>query len=244
MLYNNLAIAEQENYAFIATSVCTSRELREESRDEARQIAIANDYEIVTLRDKFRGRATPQKERFGQNKVPFILPFISDEIGAAMKRCLTRADLEESVATIEIPPNTLRRQLVRNRLCDRLCETQNCVICSYGRDGDYMSSGTIYLISCGTCGDEYIGETGRPLCIRIKEHLDGKRKARQGTHRIQKHNGDDFDIKVAVLARDAKTPRRKLLEAFWINAGKPTMNSREECPEITCDLAPYLRIYR
>ncbi|KAE9413279.1 hypothetical protein Angca_007838 [Angiostrongylus cantonensis] len=40
--------------------------------------------------------------------VPFILPFISDEISAAMKRCLRRADLAKLVAIIEIPPNTLR----------------------------------------------------------------------------------------------------------------------------------------
>ena len=208
----------------------------------ARQIAISNGYEVVTAGDKFRRRATRRNETLGQKKVSFMLPFISDEVSIATKRCLKRARLEESVAIIEIPPNTLRRQLVRNRLYGRLCETANCVICPSGRDGDCMSSGTIYLISCGTCGDEYIGETGRPLCIRIKEHLDGKRKARQGTplgtHRIQKHSGDDFDIKVAILARDTKTPTRKLLEAFWINAKNPTMNSREECPEITRDLAP------
>uniref|UniRef100_A0A0K0D2U7 Guanylate cyclase domain-containing protein n=1 Tax=Angiostrongylus cantonensis TaxID=6313 RepID=A0A0K0D2U7_ANGCA len=169
-----------------ATSVCTSGELKEESRDLARQIAISNGYEIVTPRDKFRGRATLKKQRFGQNKVSFILPFISDEISAAMKRCLRTADLEESVAIIEIQPNTLRRQLVRNRPYDRLCETQNCVICLYGRDGDCMSSATIYMISCGAC--EYWNK------------------------------GDE-----SALVRDTKTPTRKLLEAFWINAKNPTM---------------------
>ncbi|VDM56083.1 unnamed protein product [Angiostrongylus costaricensis] len=107
-----------------------------------------------------------------------------------------------------------------------------------------MSSGTIYLISCNNCGDEYIGETGRPLCIRIKEHLDGKRKLRRstplGTHRIQKHSGDDFEVKVNILAQQSKTPARKLLEAFWINAKSPTMNSRDECPEIIRDLISYV----
>uniref|UniRef100_A0A0K0CVJ9 GIY-YIG domain-containing protein n=1 Tax=Angiostrongylus cantonensis TaxID=6313 RepID=A0A0K0CVJ9_ANGCA len=155
---------------------------------------------------------------------------------------LKKGGLEESVAKVEIPPDTLRRQLGRNRLNDRLSETENCVICPFGKDGDCMSSGAIYLISCGICGDEYIGETGKSLCIRIKEHLDGKRKAGQGTplgtHRIQKHSGDDFDTKVAILARDTKTPTRKLLESFWINAKNPKMNSRKEYLEITHDLAP------
>ncbi|KAK6726705.1 hypothetical protein RB195_004804 [Necator americanus] len=37
------------------------------------------------------------------------------------------------------------------------------------------------MISCVQCGDEYIGETARPLCIPIKEHLDGKRKSCDST---------------------------------------------------------------
>ncbi|VDM51849.1 unnamed protein product [Angiostrongylus costaricensis] len=63
-----------------------------------------------------------------------------------------------------MPPSNLRRQLVRNRLYDRLCATQNCMICPSGRDGDCMSSGTVYLISCKAFEDEYVGEAGRPLC--------------------------------------------------------------------------------
>ena len=109
-----------------------------------------------------------------------------------------------------------------------------------------MSSGTIYLIMCDICGDEYIGETGRPLCVRIKEHLDGKRKIKEntplGAHRIRSHGGGDFDIKVRILAQDAKTSTRKILEAFWINAKNPQLNRREECLDITRDLAPYLRV--
>ena len=113
-----------------ATPVCTGRELKEESRGLARQTAISNGYEIVAPRDKSRRRATSQNERFDQSKVPFNLPFINDEVSVAMKRCLRRAGLEESVSIVEISPNSLRRLLVRGRLCI----TENCVICPYGRD--------------------------------------------------------------------------------------------------------------
>ncbi|VDM57476.1 unnamed protein product [Angiostrongylus costaricensis] len=41
---------------------------------------------------------------------------------------------------------------------------------------------------------------------------------------------------------ETKTPARKLLEAFWINAKNPKMNSRDECPEVIGDLTPYVRI--
>uniref|UniRef100_A0A0K0DGE5 Reverse transcriptase domain-containing protein n=1 Tax=Angiostrongylus cantonensis TaxID=6313 RepID=A0A0K0DGE5_ANGCA len=63
-----------------ATSVCTTRELKEESRDLARQIAISNGYKVVTAGGKFRRRATRRNETLGQKKVPFMLPFISDEV--------------------------------------------------------------------------------------------------------------------------------------------------------------------
>ena len=108
-----------------------------------------------------------------------------------------------------------------------------------------MSTDTVYLIRCTACGDEYIGETGRPLCIRIKEHLDGKLKAQNtplGTHRIQKHSGEDFEIEVTILAQEPKTSARKTLEAFWINSKNPKMNRKEECLVITRDLAPYLQL--
>ncbi|KAJ1366874.1 hypothetical protein KIN20_027656 [Parelaphostrongylus tenuis] len=46
-----------------------------------------------------------------------------------------------------------------------------------------------HLISCETCGDENIGETGRSLYVRVKEHLARSRNSEPrsplGTHREQ-----------------------------------------------------------
>ncbi|KAJ1350521.1 hypothetical protein KIN20_006322 [Parelaphostrongylus tenuis] len=51
-----------------------------------------------------------------------------------------------------------------------------------------------------------IGETGKPLCIRVKEHLAGKRnsdpKTPLGTHKEQKHKRADFDVEFTVLAQE------------------------------------------
>ena len=137
-------------------------------------------------------------------------------------------------------------QLVRNHLYDRLCETENCVICPNGREGDCMSVGIVCLISCNICGDEYIGETGRPLGIRIKEQLDGKFRSRESNplriHRIKKHNGDDFGVKVTILAQEQKTSRRKISESFLINFRSPRMNRKEECLSMTHEISSYLRL--
>ena len=107
-----------------------------------------------------------------------------------------------------------------------------------------MYSGTVYMISCLSCSEKYVGETGRPLCVRMKEHLDGKDRSRAstplGAHRLQKHAGANFDVTVKILAREHQTSARKTLEAFWIQAESPEMNRKEECISITRELSPYL----
>ncbi|KAK6764542.1 hypothetical protein RB195_024751 [Necator americanus] len=62
------------------------------------------------------------------------------EVNEHDKRCLRRADLDSSVSVVEIPPNNLKRQLVRNRLYDTICTTPNCIICPTGRPGDCLRS--------------------------------------------------------------------------------------------------------
>ena len=144
---------------------------------------------------------------------------------------------------VEIPPSNLKRMLVRSRLYDRLCPTPDCKICPGGSEGDCMISGAIYLISCNECGYEYIGETARPLCVRIKEHLDAKTRSRPssalGSHRVEHHHGADFDVSVKILAQETQVAARKTLEAFWIHARNPKMNRKDECLQITRELSPY-----
>ncbi|KAK6761372.1 hypothetical protein RB195_022436 [Necator americanus] len=132
------------------------------------------------------------------------------------------ADLDSSVSVVEVPPNNLKRQLVRNRLYDTVCTTPNCIICPTGRLGDCLRSGVIYLIYCTNCGDEYVGETARLLYVRIKEHVNDKNRLREwtplGAHRTQRHDGADFENRVQFLAHESKTLARKSLEAFWIQS--------------------------
>ncbi|KAK6763666.1 hypothetical protein RB195_024115 [Necator americanus] len=228
-----------------ARTVCSGPEERKESLTLAHEIAVSNGYEVRTSETRrYRSERARQVENPTTDKIPLCFPYISDEVSAAIRRCLRRADLDSSVSVVEIPPNNLKHQLVRNRLYDTICTTPNCIICPTGRSGDCLRSGVIYLISCTNCGEEYIGETARPLYVRIKEHLSGKNRLRGwtplGAHRTQKHDGADFEIRVQILAHETKTLARKSLEAFWIQAKNPKMNRKGECLSITRELAPYL----
>ncbi|VDL78856.1 unnamed protein product [Nippostrongylus brasiliensis] len=56
--------------------------------------------------------------------------------------------------------------------------------------------------------EEYVGETGRPLCIRIKEHLDGLRvitiSTPLGEHRVRHHEGAHVDVAVSIFGPQAR----------------------------------------
>ncbi|KAK6726183.1 hypothetical protein RB195_004481 [Necator americanus] len=229
----------------MARTVCSGPEERKESLTLAHEIAVSNGYEIRTSETRpYRSERARQLENLTTDKIPFCFPYISDEMSAAIRRCLRRADLDSSVSVVEMPPNNLKRQLVRNRLYDTICTTPNCIICQTGRPGECLRSRVVYLISCTNCGDEYVGETAPPLYIRIKEHMSGKSRLREwtplGAHRTQKHDGADFEIRGQILAHESKTLARKSLEAFWTQPKNAKMNSKGECLSITRELAPYL----
>ncbi|KAK6764997.1 hypothetical protein RB195_025075 [Necator americanus] len=173
------------------------------------------------------------------NKINFCLPFITNDLSKAMRASMVKCGVEELVRIVEIPPANLKKQLVQNRMYDRFCHTPDCVTCPFGKEGDCMVSDVVYLISCKTCGDQYIGETGRPICVRIRERLKGMKQSNAatplGAHRRQCQENVSFCIAVTVLEIIA----RRTLEAFWINAKGPKMNRKEECLAVTNELALY-----
>ncbi|VDL65011.1 unnamed protein product [Nippostrongylus brasiliensis] len=192
----------------------------------------------------YRRQHTPQVQiEKGGSKIPFSIPFISDEISADIRKCVLKADLQDVVRIVEIPPATLRKQLVRNRLYDRSCSTPSCVVCAHGKVGDCTTTGVVYLITCQSCKEEYVGETGRPLCVRVKEHLDGLRRGTLSTplgeHKVRRHEGLPIEVAVSILAREPDVAARRTLEAFWIAARAPKINRKEECIAVTQELAPF-----
>ena len=231
-----------------AVEVCSGEDEKKESLELARQIAKSNGYTNGDFKRRRRCTSMNQQDAAFSisEKVPFCVPFISDEVTAVIRQCLRKSRLDDKIAIIEIPPNNLKRMLIRNRMYDRLCAMSDCKICPNGTQGDCMCAGVVYLITCKECNEEYIGETARPLCLRIKEHLDGKIKQRRSTvlgmHRETKHGGADFDVSVTIIAHETNTVARKSLEAFLINVKSPKMNRKGECLSITNELLPYLRI--
>uniref|UniRef100_A0A7I4YNC5 Reverse transcriptase domain-containing protein n=1 Tax=Haemonchus contortus TaxID=6289 RepID=A0A7I4YNC5_HAECO len=227
-----------------AILVSSGRQEKADSLELARKIALSNGYPLAPK----NSYGAHKKEHHGlttgnSDKVAFCIPYISDAISSEIRAALHKCGLKDMVRVVEIAPENLKQRLVRNRCYDRICLTPNCVVCPNGQEGDCMTSGVVYLITCNLCEDEYIGETGRPLCVRVKEHLEGLNRARVetplGAHRVESHKGVVFGITVRILLREPLTSARKTLEAFFINANSPKMNRKEECLAVANELAPF-----
>ncbi|EYC26999.1 hypothetical protein Y032_0009g466 [Ancylostoma ceylanicum] len=227
-----------------ATKVCTSEDERCESRKLALEIANSNGYSMPRYRPRPAHAVQSRTPRM--NKLPLCLPFFSDEVSAAFHQCIVRAQLQNDVLLVNIPNDNIKKQLVRNRLYDRCCISEQCVVCPHGNTGDCAKVGVVYQIECLICHDLYIGETGRTLSIRIKEHMATKRRGNLtsplGRHKVEVHNGNDFDVRCEILALESEISARKALEAAWIFTKNPGMNNRNECLSLTSDLLPFLSL--
>ncbi|EYC04303.1 hypothetical protein Y032_0088g2132 [Ancylostoma ceylanicum] len=138
-----------------ATRVCSVSEEREESLALAQRVAAMNgSTNQISRSTRHKGVVRQSRDSTHADKMPFCLPFISDEVSTDIRQCLRRVAIDKYVSVVEILPNNLKRQLIRNRMYDRICSTAKCVVCPEGRIGDCMSSGVIYLIACKSCGED------------------------------------------------------------------------------------------
>ncbi|RCN47279.1 hypothetical protein ANCCAN_06567 [Ancylostoma caninum] len=65
----------------------------------------------------------------------------------------------------------IRGQLPRDRLYDKQCILNECLVFPYGTMGECPKTGVIYQLRCLSCKGLYILKTHPVLCAIIKEHL-------------------------------------------------------------------------
>ncbi|VDP30328.1 unnamed protein product [Heligmosomoides polygyrus] len=208
--------AKIKNTFRTAAAVSSYSDLKSVSLQMASRIAVSNGYPEQNLAKGHRAPVMAARHQ-SDNKIPFKVPFVSDDFSTEVRNCIRKAGLDSTVRMIEVPPANLKTRLVRNLLYDSCCKTRQCIICPFGKEGDCLVSGVVYLTKCTGCNGEYIGETGRPLGERVKEHLGMLRRCDiagpLGEHRLRCHNGAGIDVAVTILAREFEISARKTLEA-------------------------------
>ena len=90
--------------------------------------------------------------------------------------------------------------------------------------------GAVYRMSC-SCGSVYIGESGRPRDVRLKEHVADIKYARLDKSATARHahecGGDMNPMEASTIATDTHWRRRKIREAIEIKQSRTNMNLDE-----------------
>ncbi len=112
-------------------------------------------------------------------------------------------------------------------------------IVSSHKDKEICPKCGIYVVIC-TCGSMYIGETGRDLNVRLKEHKDSTRlghldKSAIANHAWENINDEKHKIQwedAKIIVSEGRYTQRKMMEAVLIKKAMkdrtPIMNRKEE----------------
>lgn len=122
-----------------AAAVSSDSDLKSVSLQMASRIAVSNGYPEQSLAKGHRTPAMAARHQ-SDNKIPFKVPFVSDDFSTEVRNCIRKAGLDSMVRIIEVPPANLKARLVRNRLYDSCCKTRQCIICPFGKERECMVS--------------------------------------------------------------------------------------------------------
>ena len=82
-----------------------------------------------------------------------------------------------------------------------------------------FTEGVIYVITCDICKKQYIGQTGRSLHTRIREHMNDLKKGKNvsGIHySLKGHNHKDMKVQIIEKVTPNTDHYRLEREEFWI----------------------------
>ena len=153
-----------------------------------------------------------------------VLPYVT-----GVSEALNRTFRKYNISTAMKPHMTLRQLLIHPK--DKVESMKRC--------------GVVYSIPCANCENVYIGETGRKLETRLREHQEDVEKNTVGvatrsrrkesatelhksalTDHAAAHNHIIDWNKTKILDRDSETIKRGIKEAMWIRKTK-TLNRDE-----------------
>ena len=183
----------------------TTPEDQARERDHVKAVLQDNGYQpwIFKLPKPKEKTPTDDVSKEAMGKIPVCLPYLR-----GLSEKLSNIFREHGINTYHKPVNTIKSMLPSPK--DKAPDSAKC--------------GIIYEVNCPQCQDTYVGETGRILNTRVKEHLNPKRVPTAiGDHiKDTGHMISPSDFKV--VAREEMELRRKIREAIEIRERRPRMN--------------------
>ena len=178
-------------------------------------VLVSNGYPSSFVQKISKARTAPKKEPVAEFKSTAFLPYVQG-VSEPLRRCLE----QQGIHTVFKSETTLRSHLVRPK--DTVDPAKQ--------------DGVVYRIPC-ECGKVYIGETGRFMHERIKEHDRDIRLARTQTSAVSvhAHKTGHYPLwnEVKFIDRDPHWYTRRVKEAIHIRLHPDNINrdSGIEIPE-------------
>ena len=81
-----------------------------------------------------------------------------------------------------------------------------------------------------SCFDNYVGETGRQIVERIKDHSSRDHASHMVTHNIENSHADvnTANFKIIDISFSNNKRKQKIAESLWIKDLRPTLNIQEK----------------
>ena len=176
-----------------ARRLCSSSQLDAEL-DHLSHTFRRNGYPAAEVSRNLRKKPTRPRETTSKRRhsIPYVRG-VSERLGAILR--------EVGVEATMGPTRTLRSLLVRKR------------------PAKAKQLGNVYRITCSSCPWTYVGETGRCVDERRKEHLRACRELDVDRSEVARHvaeTGHKLDLgNIKVLDRETSWRRRVVKEAIW-----------------------------
>lgn len=140
------------------------------------------------------------------------------------------------IKVVEKMRKTIKKELQRsNPFRKENCSRKDCVLCEKNMDIDCRTRGCVYEIQCKECKKKYIGQTGRSIYERTKEHFKDWRDQKDGSilleHSKKYHQNESFEVEISIKAKCFGEPATRLItEAVLIDelTNFETMNNKSE----------------
>ena len=190
-----------------AKHLITKPSVISEEKKHLSSVLVSNGYPSSFIRKLAKTtRPTANNEPTQEFKSTAVLPYIKG-VSEVLRRCLQ----QQGVRTVFKSDTTLRSYLVRPK--DAL---------EPGKQ-----EGVVYRIPC-ECGKVYIGETGRAMQDRIKEHDRDIRLAHTQTSAVSEHANETGHLplwdQVKFIDRDPHRYTRRVKEAIQIRLHSNNIN--------------------
>ena len=189
---------------------------RQQSKAYLRRRFLANGFPSRMIEDLFDCSPVPTVKTEGDQQLTFIkLPFYGERWKRQILSLARRCDLLKKVRIIfeTEKPLSLRFRLRRELPhCPPTCWT--CETAVY-KENCYKKF-TVYQIQCKRCPKMYIGQTGRTIKSRIREHCTSSSSA-FFQHANQQHQQlPERILEWRILATERNAAKRRALESFHI----------------------------